>query len=71
VLEENYGQKDSQKEAKVKELYHELKLKDFYEQWEEERVQDLRKKIEGVDESEGLKKEVFEAFLKKIYKRSK
>ena len=71
LLEDNYGQKDSQKEAKVKELYHELKLQEFYEQWEEERVTDLRAKIEKVDESEGLKKEVFEAFLKKIYKRSK
>jgi farnesyl diphosphate synthase len=71
LLEENYGQKNSQKEAKVKELYHELKLQDFYEQWEEERVADIRSKIAKVDESEGLKKEVFEAFLKKIYKRSK
>ncbi|CAN9221231.1 unnamed protein product [Alternaria alternata] len=71
LLEDNYGQKDSQKEAKVKELYHELKLKDFYEQWEEERVADLRAKIDKIDESEGLKKEVFETFLQKIYKRSK
>jgi farnesyl diphosphate synthase len=71
LLEENYGQKDAQKEAVVKELYHELKLQEFYEQWEEERVSDLKAKIEKVDESEGLKKEVFEAFLKKIYKRSK
>lgn len=71
VLEENYGQKDSEKEAKVKALYHELELQKFYEQWEEERVAEIRSKIEQVDESEGLKKEVFEAFLKKIYKRSK
>ncbi|CAA9962829.1 hypothetical protein CFE70_006255 [Pyrenophora teres f. teres 0-1] len=71
ILDENYGQKDSQKEAKVKELYHELKLNEFYEQWEEERVADLRAKIAKVDESEGLKKEVFEVFLQKIYKRSK
>ncbi|KAH8732103.1 isoprenoid synthase domain-containing protein [Phaeosphaeriaceae sp. PMI808] len=71
LLEENYGQKDAQKEAKVKELYHELKLQQFYEQWEEERVADLRSKIDGVDESDGLKKEIFEVFLKKIYKRSK
>ncbi|KAJ4346704.1 Farnesyl pyrophosphate synthetase [Didymosphaeria variabile] len=71
VLEENYGRKDAQKEAKVKELYQELKLAEFYQQWEEERVTDLRAKIAQVDESEGLKKEVFEAFLKKIYKRSK
>ncbi|KAG9193357.1 farnesyl diphosphate synthase [Alternaria panax] len=71
LLDDNYGQKDPEKEAKVKELYHELYLKGFYEQWEEERVADLRAKIDKVDESEGLKKEVFEAFLQKIYKRSK
>ncbi|KAF2269415.1 terpenoid synthase [Lojkania enalia] len=71
ILEENYGQKDAEKEAKVKTLYHELKLAEFYSQWEEERVADLRTKIDRVDESEGLKKEVFEIFLKKIYKRSK
>lgn len=71
ILEENYGQKDSEKEAKVKALYHELELQKFYEQWEEERVAEIRSKIDQVDESEGLKKEVFEAFLKKIYKRSK
>ncbi|KAF2191838.1 farnesyl pyrophosphate synthetase [Zopfia rhizophila CBS 207.26] len=71
VLDENYGQKNTECEAKVKALYHELKLSEFYEQWEEERVAYLRAKIDKVDESEGLKKEVFEVFLKKIYKRSK
>ncbi|KAF2467830.1 terpenoid synthase [Lindgomyces ingoldianus] len=71
ILEENYGQKNAECEAKVKALYHELKLADFYSEWEEERVADLRAKIDKVDESEGLKKEVFETFLKKIYKRSK
>lgn len=71
ILEENYGRKNSEQEAKVKTLYHELKLQEFYQQWEEERVADLRAKIDKVDESEGLKKDVFEAFLKKIYKRSK
>lgn len=39
--------------------------------WEEERVADLKAKINQIDESKGLKKSVFEAFLKKIYKRSK
>jgi farnesyl diphosphate synthase len=71
LLEENYGRKDAEKEAKVKGLYHDLKLAEFYQQWEEERVTDLRSKIDKVDESEGLKKEVFEVFLQKIYKRSK
>ena len=71
VLEENYGRKSNKCEARVKALYHELKLADFYQQWEEERVAALQAKINKVDESEGLKKGVFEAFLKKIYKRSK
>lgn len=56
LLEDNYGQKDADKEAKVKALYHELDLQRFYEQWEEERVADIRSKIEKVDESEGLKR---------------
>ncbi|KAM7207847.1 hypothetical protein V8F20_001889 [Naviculisporaceae sp. PSN 640] len=34
-------------------------------------VGEIREKIAKIDESEGLKKEVFEAFLGKIYKRSK
>jgi farnesyl diphosphate synthase len=71
LLDDNYGQKDSQKEAKVKELYVELKLQEFYEQWEEERVNDLKSKIDNIDESGGLKKEIFTGFLQKIYKRSK
>jgi farnesyl diphosphate synthase len=71
ILEENYGRKDSAKEAKVKELYSELKLEDAFKQYEEERVSKLQKLIGEVDETEGLKKEIFEVFLKKIYKRSK
>ncbi|KAF2208607.1 hypothetical protein CERZMDRAFT_49045 [Cercospora zeae-maydis SCOH1-5] len=71
VLEENYGQKDSKKEAAVKQLYNELGLEGIYQKYEEERVADIRQKIQAIDESEGLKKEVFDEFLRKIYKRSK
>lgn len=71
VLEENYGRKDKDKEAKVKELFDELELEKVYKEYEEARVKDLREKIAAVDESEGMKKEVFEEFLRKIYKRSK
>ena len=71
VLEENYGQKDSTKEAAVKKLYDELKLEQLYQEFEEKRVAELRELISKVDETEGLKKEVFETFLAKIYKRSK
>jgi farnesyl diphosphate synthase len=71
VLEENYGRKDSAKEAKVKKLFKELELEKVYHDYEEEKVAELRRKIANVDESEGLKKNVFETFLSKIYKRQK
>ncbi|KAK3953052.1 farnesyl diohosphate synthase [Pseudoneurospora amorphoporcata] len=71
TLEENYGRKDKAKEAVIKQLYDELKLEDHYQQYEEERVGEIRKMIDAIDESKGLKKQVFEAFLGKIYKRSK
>ena len=71
ILEENYGQKDKAKEAVVKKLFDELKLKEKFEEYEEERAGKIREMIAQVDESEGLKKSVFDAFLGKIYKRSK
>jgi farnesyl diphosphate synthase len=71
ILEENYGQKDDEKEAAVKKLYDELGLEQRYKDFEEKRVGEIRELIYNVDESEGLKKAVFESFLNKIYKRSK
>jgi farnesyl diphosphate synthase len=71
VLEENYGHKDSQKEAQVKKVFKELDLEKVYKDYEEERVGEIRQLIANVDESEGLKRTVFEAFLAKIYKRQK
>lgn len=71
ILEENYGQKDDEKEAVIKKLFDDMKLKERYEEFEERRASELRAKIEQVDESEGLKKEIFTVFLEKIYKRSK
>lgn len=71
LLDDNYGQKDDAKEAKVKELYNELQLEKRYQDYEEKRVGELREMIAAVDEKEGLKKEVFESFLAKIYKRGR
>ncbi|KAF2455710.1 ERG20 farnesyl diphosphate synthase [Lineolata rhizophorae] len=71
VLHENYGRKDKNCEAKVKVVFNELELEKVYQQYEEKRVGELKKMIGEVDESEGLKKEVFEDYLRKIYKRSK
>ncbi|KAK4149452.1 farnesyl pyrophosphate synthase [Chaetomidium leptoderma] len=71
VLEENYGRKDKAKEAVIKKLYDDLKLEQRYKDYEEKVVGDIRAMISNIDESHGLKKGVFEAFLAKIYKRSK
>ncbi|KAI9744181.1 MAG: Farnesyl pyrophosphate synthetase [Claussenomyces sp. TS43310] len=71
ILEENYGQKDKEKELTVKKLFDELHLEKRYQDFEEKRVAEIRKMIAEVDESEGLKKSVFESFLGKIYKRTK
>ncbi|TQV93556.1 hypothetical protein V2A60_010045 [Cordyceps javanica] len=71
ILEENYGQKDDAKEAVIKKLYDDLNLKAIYLEFEEKRADEIREMIAKVDESEGLKKEIFEVFLKKVYKRTK
>ncbi|KAI9847972.1 MAG: Farnesyl pyrophosphate synthetase [Sclerophora amabilis] len=69
VLEANYGVKDQDKEAKVKEVYREMKLDDLYRAYEDEKVGEIRARIAEIDEGEGLKRGVFEGFLQKIYKR--
>ena len=71
ILEDNYGRKEKDKEAVVKKLYDELNLEKRYKDYEEKVVTEIKDKIAKIDESEGLKKGIFEAFLAKIYKRSK
>ena len=71
VLDENYGKKDKDCEKRVKEVYTELRLDKVYAQYEQEVVDRMNQMIAAVDESEGLRKAVFEEFLRKIYKRSK
>lgn len=71
VLDECYGRKDKAKEAKVKTVFEELKIEDQYFAYEQKAVGKIRDRISKVDEASGLKKEVFETFLQKIYKRTK
>ena len=71
VLDENYGRKDKEMEAKCKAVFAKMKIQEVYQEFEEKQVAKIRAMIENVDESEGLKREVFETFLQKIYKRSK
>ncbi|KAK9468783.1 isoprenoid synthase domain-containing protein [Lipomyces arxii] len=71
VLDDNYGQKNNECEAKVKALYKDLELEKDYLAYEEDVVGRIKQLIEDVDESRGFKREVLTAFLSKIYKRAK
>ncbi|PPR04308.1 hypothetical protein CVT24_013381 [Panaeolus cyanescens] len=80
VLEENYGRKDAEAgegqlgryDAVVKGVYEEIGIRKVYEEYEERVVGDIRRMIDEIEEVEGgLKKDVFESFVGKIYKRSK
>ena len=71
VLEENYGRKDPVKEARVKEVYEQVGLRQIYAEYEESTYQTLSAKIGAIPETGALKREVFTSFLHKIYKRSK
>ncbi|KAH3681068.1 hypothetical protein WICPIJ_007982 [Wickerhamomyces pijperi] len=71
LLDENYGIKDSEKEAKVKALFNDLGIDKIYHEYEEKIATELKEKIANTDESRGFKGEVLTVFLQKIYKRSK
>ncbi|KAK9447846.1 isoprenoid synthase domain-containing protein [Limtongia smithiae] len=71
ILDDNYGQKNSESEAKVKVVFKELDLESKYFAYEEDVVGRIKTLIENVDESRGFKKDVLTSFLSKIYKRQK
>jgi len=75
VLDANYGRKDAEREARVKEVYEAIGLRERYRVYEEGVKEKLDALIAGVPEPEGvdgvLRRGVFTAFLNKIYKRTK
>lgn len=77
VLEDNYGRKDGEREARVKEVYEAVGLRERYQVYEEDVKVRIEELIKGVPEPEAspeggvLKRDVFTAFLSKIYKRTK
>jgi farnesyl diphosphate synthase len=81
VLDENYGQKDAAKEAHVKALYEEIGLPAKYKAYEESAYQRIMGMIQQIPEVQVkptfanepavLQRQVFKAFLDKIYKRTK
>ena len=78
VLDANYGRKDKDAEARVKALYEEMGIRKKYEEYEEaayKRIMGLIDTIPAQPTAPAgqvvLKREVFKAFLDKIYKRQK
>ncbi|WWC71686.1 uncharacterized protein I206_105644 [Kwoniella pini CBS 10737] len=74
ILDENYGQKNSESENKVKTIFSQepISIPTRFEAYEKESYEKINGLIEQVDENgTGLKKEVFRSFLAKVYKRSK
>ncbi|SCU96109.1 LAFA_0G04324g1_1 [Lachancea sp. 'fantastica'] len=71
VLDENYGRKDAECEARCKHVFNDLKIDTLYHEYEEKTASELRKLIENTDESRGFKSQVLTAFLAKVYKRQK
>jgi len=72
VLDENYGRKDSACEAKVKEVFLAIDIPGKYATYEQQSYEKINGLIDAIDETPGgLKRDVFRAFLSKIYKRTK
>ncbi|XP_077112429.1 farnesyl pyrophosphate synthase-like [Ranitomeya variabilis] len=69
VIRENYGQDDTEKVQRVKQLYHELDLSAVYTKYEEDSYQRLQTLIS--QHANGLSKEIFLGLARKIYKRLK
>ncbi|XP_067395269.1 farnesyl pyrophosphate synthase [Emydura macquarii macquarii] len=69
LLEENYGQKEPEKVAKVKELYETMGMKAVYQEHEESSYRRLEELIEK--HANRLPKEIFLGLAQKIYKRQK
>ncbi|KAJ3276925.1 Farnesyl pyrophosphate synthetase [Borealophlyctis nickersoniae] len=68
ILDECYGRKDAEKVAAVKRVYSEIDIPAIYHKYEEESYQRISALIEKVDE-ELLPREMFVAFMNRIYKR--
>ncbi|KAH9466825.1 hypothetical protein MJO28_000559 [Puccinia striiformis f. sp. tritici] len=73
TLEAHYGRKDKLSEQKIKEVFesNEVNLSKRFTEYEQDSYTQLNQLIDQIDEDLGLKKELFRAFLAKIYKRIK
>ncbi|KAK7061259.1 fructose-bisphosphate aldolase [Favolaschia claudopus] len=74
MLDANYGRKDPASEARVKEVFEAVGVRERYAKYEADVYGRLTALIDGIPESPErgtLKREIFTSFLEKIYKRTK
>lgn len=74
VLDANYGRKDAEAEARVKEVFEAVGVRERYAKYEADVYKRLVDLIAGIPEGPErgtLKREIFTSFLEKIYKRTK
>ena len=69
ILQENYGQKEAEKVARVKALYEEMNLSAVYMQYEEDSYNHIMGLIEQY--AAPLPPAIFLGLAQKIYKRKK
>jgi farnesyl diphosphate synthase len=77
ILDANYGRKDSEAEARVKEIFREVGVDAYYAEYEAQAYKRINALIDAVPEVKSpcgeavLRRAVFRTFLEKIYKRTK
>ncbi len=70
MIQENYGKKNPENVAVVKQIYRDLEIEKLYKEYEEQSYTKLNNLISQLDESL-VKRQVFTTFMNKIYKRTK
>ncbi|RJE18221.1 farnesyl pyrophosphate synthetase [Aspergillus sclerotialis] len=70
VLDLSYGRQGTVHDTNVRTIFHDLRLERLYREYEDEKVYELQKEIDRVNERNGLK-HVFQLVLDKISRRDK
>ena len=71
ALSESYGISDRAHERRVLQVFDQLHIERIYRDFEERRLNELRKQINDIDQGSGLKKDIFLTILDSIQRRNK
>lgn len=70
ILRTSYGRKSATDEVRVRQVFAELEIKGRYLQFEDGTLREIQEQIDTLDESEGLRKNIFTVLLGKISRRN-